>query len=398
MGKSVKISLVILTLFIFCGINSENSRFCKVQKGKFFSAITETGELKAVHSTAVLTPMIQGFWEQPKVISLGNEGLQVKKGDVIAELDKAKIIQRLTQKERELAIEESNLKKLKVKQEIELKELNADLLSNEANLKSARLQAQKEQFESQTRRDISDMRLEIAEINHKKCIKKIESMKIIHSEDLRINEMKIQQIKSDIKQAERAIEAYTLRAPTNGMIEYGRNWSTGKKVQVGDQLWSGWPIIQLPDLSKMKVITSVNEKDIGKIFNGQKVNVRLDAFPKKEFKGSIVMISNISHKKDRESKIKVFDVEVLLDEVERILKPGMTVSCEIIIAELDEVLFVDNDFIHEEGNEYFVYLDKGNKLERKKVKLGPNNNKAIVIYGDIEAGDKIVLNEKEGEA
>lgn len=398
MKKSIKITVIIIAILVSCGTNSETGRFCNVQKGEFHAAIMETGELKAVNSTAVITPIVQGFWEDAKVISLGKEGLQVKKGDIVAELDKAKIVQRLTQKKRELAIEESNLKKLKVKQEIELKELDADLLTNKADLKSARLQAEKEKFESQTRREISSIQLQVAEIAYNRFLQKIESVKIMHSEDLRINEMKIRQIKADIKQGERAIEAYTLHAPTNGMIEYGRNWNTGKKVQVGDQMWSGCPIIQLPDLSKMKVLTSVNEKDIGKIYKGQKVFVRLDAFPKKEFTGSIISISNISHKKDRESKLKIFDIVVLLDKVDRILKPGMTVSCEIIIAELDEVLFVDNDFIQEDGTEYFVYLEKDNKLQRTKVKLGPNNNKAVVIYGNLKAGDKIVLNEKTGEA
>ena len=82
----------------------------------------------------------------------------------------------------------------------------------------------------------------------------------------------------------------------------------------------------------MKVQTSVNETDISKIYKGQKVNVRLDAFPRKVFKGSIISISNTVQNKERDSKIKVFFVEVLLDETDRILKPGMTVSCEFIIA------------------------------------------------------------------
>ena len=85
--------------------------------------------------------------------------------------------------------------------------------------------------------------------------------------------------------------------------------------------------------------------------------------------------------------MKIFDVEVLLDESDIILRPGMTVSCEIITAEFQDALYVDNAFISQEGKTYFIYLKKGG---RRQIQIGPRNSRAVVVYGDIEAGERVV--------
>jgi RND family efflux transporter MFP subunit len=256
---------------------------------------------------------------------------------------------------------------------------------------SAQVDTQRVKFESETQKEIYKINLKKAEISFKKSQKKIESTIIVRDEELKINNIKIKQIKLDILSAENALKEFTLRAPKDGIIEYAKNYSTRKKIQVGDQVYPFYPIVSLPDLSRMKILTTVNETDINKIFKGQKVNVRLDAFPKKVYEGSVTNISNVSHKKEVNGNIKVFDVEVLLEKVESTLKPGMTVSCEFIIAELNDALFVDNPFIHKINGEYFVYKLTGNDIRQINVKLGPKNSKSVVIYGDIKAGDKIAL-------
>ena len=382
---------VVLALYIACSWQADKKHFMKVEKGKFSSTIMETGGLQAVNSTAIFTPFEINFIGQLKIIYLEKEGTQVKKGQIVGEIEKTKVIQELEKKKSDLAMAQSNIEKLKVEHKTRIKQLQAELLTKEASLKSAQINTQRVKFESTTAKEIAKLKLEKAEIDFKKIKRKIESTKIVQYEELKINETKIKQINSEIQSAKRAIDTYTLRAPTNGIIEYCRNLFTGNKVQVGDQLYPMFPVIALPDLSQMKVITSVNEMDISKIYIKQKVYVRLDAFPKKVFVGSIIKLSNVSHIKDRESKIKVFDVEVLLDRVDPILRPGMTVSCEFVVAELDEALFVDNVCIHQEGEEYFVYVDSRHGIRPVKITLGPRNNKAVVVYGDLKAGDKVAV-------
>ncbi len=388
-----KLTVLLLISGIFCCGKGDDKNFTRVQKGDFSSSIFETGNLQAVSSTGIYSPYIRGFY-QIKLISLETEGTKVKKDQIIGELDKTLVINQLEQKKSSFEISKSDMKKIKVEHENTMKQLNAELLAAEAELKSAEVSAEMAKFESKTAREIAQLRLNIAEIRYKKAQTKIKTIEIVHSEELRINETKMAQLNSDIQLAEKALEMFTLRAPTEGILEYSINRQTGKKIQIGDQLYPFWPIVSLPDMSRMKVLTSINETDIDKIKIGLKVLVRLDAFPKRVFEGHITAVSNICRKKDIKSNIKIFDVEVLLDKVDSILKPGMTVSCEFIIAELKDALFIENTFIQKEGTEYFVYIDGKLKVN---VKLGPRNSKYVVIYGNVKAGDRVTLKQDLGK-
>ena len=179
------------------------------------------------------------------------------------------------------------------------------------------------------------MRLELekARISLTKIERKIEATRKIQEQELTIQRAKIDQIQIGIDAAERAEKNFTLLSPAAGMIVYGiKDRRQRTKVQVGDQLWPGNAIINLPDLSKVKVLTTVNETDVRKISVGQKVEVRLDAYPDRSFKGHIISLSHTCQRKDRNSRVKVFDVEILLDGTHRILKPGMTVSCKFLLS------------------------------------------------------------------
>lgn len=381
-----KLTLILLISCIFyCG--KENKNYTTIQKGDFYSSIFETGNLQAVHSTGIYSPYIRGFY-QIKLTNLETEGSKIKKGQIIGELDKSQVINQLEQKKSGIEIAKSDMKKIKVEHENTMKQLNAELLSAEAELKSAGVNAEMAKFESKTAIEIAQLRLNIAEIRYKKAQTKIKTTKIVHSEELRINETKIAQLNADIQLAEKALEMFTLRAPDEGILEYNINRQTGKKIQIGDQLYPFWPIVSLPDMSGMKVLTSINETNISKIKSGLKVLVKLDAFPKRTFEGHITEISNICRKRDVKSNIKIFDVEVLLDKTDSILKPGMTVSCEFVIAELKDALFVENTFVQKEGTGYFVYIDGKRKVN---VELGPRNSKYVVIYGDLKEGDRVTF-------
>lgn len=80
----------------------------------------------------------------------------------------------------------------------------------------------------------------------------------------------------------------------------------------------------------MKVYTQVNEADFLKISIDQKVAVRLDALPKVVFDGKVTYLGKLCREKERNSRQKVFDVEVEILKPDDRLKPGMTVSCEFL--------------------------------------------------------------------
>jgi multidrug efflux pump subunit AcrA (membrane-fusion protein) len=320
--------ILLLTLITACrqgGLSSRGGRESAVAPN-----IVETGELEAVRSTTIFMPWFRWDYGQPQITKLATEGLQVREGDVVGELDVSGVVKVLENKKTELAIAEADLNKLNADQEVELKNLQSELQSAQAALKSAEIDTQRVEYESAMRKDVARMQLRKSEISLAKVHGKIESRLRLQQEDLKIQQARIVQIHLDIQTAARTMERFILRAPADGMIVYGRNRATRSKINVGDQMWPGNTLISLPDLSQIKVRTTVNEVDIQKVRLGQNVEVRLDAYPKMEFDGAVIKLSKVCRRKERNSNIKVFDVEVLIEQTHRVLKPGMTVSCEFV--------------------------------------------------------------------
>ena len=213
---------------------------------------------------------------------------------------------------------------------------------------------------------------------------------IVLENELKIQQIKIFQLKNDLKGANYALMQLTIRSPLNGMMQLLENGRTNQTVKVGDELYQGEQFACVPDLSQMKIKSTVNETDIGKIHLNQKVIVRLDAFPSIPFEGEIVEIGRLSYKKDEKSRTKVFDVVIILNKSDPILKPGMTVRCEIFTAQLEDVFYVANDCIIKENMKYYIFIEKKVNYEKCEINIGPRNNEFTVVYGDFKKGQSVI--------
>jgi multidrug efflux pump subunit AcrA (membrane-fusion protein) len=389
---AIILALTLTMYFVTCGSIGDKSD--RIQWGDFKATITETGELHAVNSSLVSMPFYD-FWKygESKVVHLQTEGTRVKKGDYVAQIDTTGVARHLKQTRAELAIAQADYKKLLNEQESTQRQLLSDLNSAKAALRLAVIDTQSVQFESPNRKERSRIEYRIAELGLQKIKTKIKYTEFIQKEDRYILEAKISNHERAIQKALITIDQFILRAPADGMIEYRRRGYRGRgdKVKIGDDLHPGEHLIGLPDLSKMKVLTYINETDIDKIFIGQKSLVSLDAYPQAVFSGEIIYISKTCREKDRDSKIKVFDVEIRLDKTDPILRPGMTVSCNILIAEFDNVFYLPHSYVLEEPEGLSVYVKRGARTKRIPVKLGPRNTKYVVVYGEFEKRDKLVL-------
>ncbi len=332
--KNISLHIILsFSLLTACGIWDRDKDAGGTEGGGPEQTFTETGELRAVRNAAVVMPWSHYSYGRPQITFLEEEGTLVERGGVVAEIEKSGVLKVLENEKSNLDIAKADLNKMKVDQQMALEKLDAGYQSALSDLQEARIDTQRVRYESESRRQVARLELGRAEIALRKARDKIEATRLEHEQDLKIQMVKIEQIKSSIQQAERAIENYSLRATSRGMVVHDRNNRSHTKVQVGDQVHAGRAIVQLPDMSQMKALTAVNETDIRKIGLNQKVAVRLDAFPSLKFDGVITSISHTCHRKSRDSEIKVFDVEVLLAQNHRVLKPGMTVSCEFMLAQ-----------------------------------------------------------------
>lgn len=331
MIKKKTIMVVGLLYFLGCGHSPEDET---MQQNPISDSITETGELQAISSIMISVPFFSWSYGKAKVLWLEQEGSHVTAGSPVVKLDTSVVKRTELQKQSDLRIAETQLLTIGIQQDAAMSKFLSELDAAKSAVRQAIIDTQRVRYESKTRRRISKLKLNLAELEFEKLAQKIKQQKRIDKEELLIQQEKIQQIQTQIASAEATIKKFTLFAPDDGIVEYRkrRRRGGGAKIKIGDEFWPGRPLIGLPNLGAMKAIATVNEVDIGKIFRDQQVKVRLDAYPKVAFNGAVSHISVTCRKKDDESKIKVFDVEIVLDGADPILKPGMTVSCEFMIS------------------------------------------------------------------
>jgi multidrug efflux pump subunit AcrA (membrane-fusion protein) len=378
-----------LLLIVFSCTSIKKDEQYTIRKGSFSASVVESGELQAVNNNVIVVPGINWrYANQMKLTSLVDHGTRVKKGDVIAEIDKSSLMKTLFDIQSRLEVEQTSLDKMLIQQSTQKEEIEADIAAQEATYSLAKLQLERSKFDTEKRQTIKKLEFERATITLNRVKERKKAHDITSSKSLYIQKIRIKQIKDNIKDIEQNLTYFVIKAPVDGMIEIRRNWDTDQLLKVGDRIWPGYPVASIPDLSKMKVLAKVNETDISKFKLALPVDVRLQAYPDSAFNGKITRIFPICYSPEEDAKVKVFDFEILLSKSGEMLKPGMSVSCEVFFAQLDKVFYIENECIIRSDSASYIVLEK-NK-EYCPVTLGPSNNKFTIVSGKISEGDKVI--------
>lgn len=176
----------------------------------------------------------------------------------------------------------------------------------------------------------------------------------------------------------------TVTAPCNGNI-------VEMNAQVGASttgVESGKSLMQIADLTQMKVTVQVSEEDIAKVAVGQTANVTFPAFPDLTLQGSVTGIASIASADggmmsyDGSSSVS-FDVDILIAQPDPRLKPGMTAKVSLITEQLDDVIMVPAmALMTDDGQNYYVMVQtdaETQSSERRDVTVVTKNDDFAVI-------------------
>lgn len=322
--------LLAVTLPTACKSSSEKE--AAYRRHTSGNTIVETGELAAINSKSFVIPRYGRHWYQMKIIGLLTHGELVEAGDSIAQLDPTEINKYIVESESNLETELAVLEKLLVEQQNSRQESRSRIENEQASYDLKKIELEASRFESERMRRIKQLEFQQATINLEKEKRIFELNKTISNNDLRIQQIRVEQIRKEIFNSKALLPTLTLRTPVAGVFQIEKNWQTPNRsvYKIGDNIYAGNSLGNVPQLRFMKVNTQINETDFLKIETGQKVTVRLDAMPKVVFDGQVAYIGKLCRPKDPKSRQKVFDVEVNILKPDNRLKPGMTVSCEFI--------------------------------------------------------------------
>lgn len=370
----------------------------EVKKGKFEVKVTTTGELMALNSEEIKGPeglTSAGIWGDIKISDMVPEGTVVEQGEFIADLDKTNINTKLSDLSNELLRVQSQFTQTQLDTTMEMRKLRDDLINMKFDLEQKQLELDQSKYE--TPATIRNLQLELDKA--KRTSLQSKKNYVLKS---RQNEAKMQEIASTLAKQQarydqmKELESqFTVLAPKGGMVIYKKDWN-GKKIKVGSGISSWDPVVAtLPDLSRMISKTYVNEVDISKIKVDQQVMVGVDAFPDRKFKGKVTSVANIGEQlPDNDSK--VFEVVVLLKEMDTALRPAMTTSNTILTETIMDGLHIPLECLDGNDSGTFVYKETDGKIVKQEVIVSASNDLEACIGAGLKEGETVYLSTPEG--
>ena len=394
MKKVLKHSLFILFLLSVASCGNKESDQIPVGKairGTFYIDMYEEGEVEAINSINISSPTISWRYGNLKITHLVKDGQDVKAGDTLIIFDPSEVHRGIVEAEGRLEISRADLEKMTAQHQSDLEELRADYDVTRISQEISKIRFESAVHESTVKKKEIQLNLEKADIALEKAKEQIDNRIKIQREEIKQRNLSISQDQMRLDEANETLQKMYVVTPSSGIAIIARNWSNNNKFQIGDQCWSGFPIIQLPDMSSLKATVKINEVDIAKISKELKVEIKPDAFSDSVFSGTVNSVANLAVNKDNSSKIKVFPVEILINGSNKNLLPGLTVSCRIIIDQIDNVLYIPLEGIHPEGDKYFVYKKTRGGYEKTYVEIGASNSDYIIITDGLDDKDEFAL-------
>jgi HlyD family secretion protein len=349
------------------------------------------GEMMAQESETIGPPQLLNVWRF-QISQLATEGKEVKKGEMVLAFDTNELNREL----QETMAEADSARKRIEKREADLK---LERETEGLRLEEARARHRKNELKLQTPEELigvkelsevrADFELSRKEIEYLEM--KLDAINRAAEEELLILRGRLRRAESRIAELRSNIEAMTVKATREGIVIFVQDWN-GEKKKVGDNAWRGEPIIEIPDLEKMKARGSIDESESGKIRVGQVVTFRLDAHPDTEIRGTIDHVGESVRRESATLPFKVLPVEVALEKSDpEMMKPGMRFRGVVQIERIPDVVTVPLDAVFDSPDGPVVYVRGLLGTRPVAVELGRRGRDKIEITKGVDEGDRVLV-------
>ena len=353
MGVGAVVLVALIAWLLSGGKKEEKVSFetAKVERQDISTSITATGTIEPVTSVTVGT-QVSGIVSKLYV----DYNSVVKKGQVIAELDKTNLI--------------------------------SELNTAKANLSSAQ----------------SSLNYELANYNRYKTLYDKGLVSADDYESARLSYDKARQqvatSRESVQKAQTNLGYATITSPIDGVV-------LSKSVEEGQTVAASFNTPELftiaQDLTDMRVIADIDEADIGGVKEGQRVTFTVDAFPDDRFDGEV---TQVRQQATTESNVVTYEVVISARNDDLKLKPGLTANVTIFTLEKNNVMavpskalrFMPNEALLQKGQQIEdveapqkLWTLEGNTFKAHKVEVGTTNGMVTEITSGIGEGTEVLV-------
>jgi len=352
--------------------------------------INATGTLRATSVQNFGGPAgFSNYW-QWQIVSMIPDGKNVKKGDVLLNFDTQKISMDMMQFQNQLQQAVKELEKTRVQIDLENTELDAKLAAAKNKYENFKLkQATATDVVASGDIESDKLGLEQARQEVEALQGQIEWHKKSSEATYKIIASKKNRAENKVNLFKSRMENFTAKADRDGIVIYKPKWN-GDRFQVGENVWSGQSIIEIPDLNTIIAEAFIPEVDLGRLKLSQHAEISIDALPGKTFTGEVKSMGTLVHPKSWDIPNKVLEARIVLDKLDTtLLRPSMSVKVKIETGSIPDVIAVPLKALHSTADGGIVKIKTQTGWREQKVKLGESNGTDIIVTEGLKPGDHV---------
>ncbi len=391
-NRIIIISAIVVVFVLIVGVvvafsrgssKIDPSKLAKVEKGDLAKSVVATGKVEPITKVEVKSKA-SGIVKKLLV----EYGDRVKKGQLLAQLDKIEIEAGVEQSKAALQAAQANLKGAQ-----------ADYERSKVDAESPDIPLLKRAYDRavQMAKDgvVSESALDDAEKAYKLAINKqnvARAQMTVLQAKIAQSQAQVAQDKANLKQFEEQLSYTDVVSPIDGIV-------LSRDVEMGDAVSSilvlgssATLVMTLGDTSEVYVKGKVDESDIGRVYLGQPARIKVESFKDKTFNGVVTKISPMGVEKDN---VTTFEVRVSINNPGGELRAEMTANAEIILDEHKNVLQIpEGSIIYDKDRKASVDVpdSKGKDGQRKvAINIGISNGAKTEVLSGLKEGDQVIL-------
>ena len=357
-------------------------RIEKAVKTSVSSTVALNGKIKPVQEINIV-PKIPG-----KVNNIYYDiGQSVKSGDILFTLEDKDV--RLQVKQAQAGLDMANSGLAKVTggaAELQETQLKAALALAEIGYDDAKqaFERTKQLFESSA---VSKVSLEQSESQFKLAEQQYNSAKANYElattktnpENIASLQAQVNQATASLEMAQSQLDNTVVKSPINGVV-------AARSIEVGELVGSTGIAMSVIDLSSVLVDINATENMVNKIKLGDKAEVIIKAAGDKPLVGEIINISPAA-----DVKTQSYPVRIRIDNAGGILKGGMFAEIKLTLDKVPDTVAVPLSAVIDEGEKKYVYVLKGDSVEKREVTTGLSDDTLIVITKGLSENEAVIV-------
>jgi HlyD family secretion protein len=361
------------------------------RKGDFLAIIRCRGDLKAGRSAQIYTPIVPNLrigWMAPA-------GEAIEEGASLIKFDSSSATQQLAQKEAQLRQTAASLDQAVAQARITAEQDKSELGQAKYSVERARLEASKQAIKSKIDGEQSLIDLSVAE----QKLKVQEATVALHatSDQAKIASLTRvrDQAKGEVELTQRRISQMEIKAPIAGIPVYAPNYSQGwnnvRPFKIGDNVFGGMNLAEIPDLNTLEMDVKVEETDRGRVAVGNDVRVKVDSLPELNIGSKLERISPLAELSTNEfPPTRTFRAYARVTKPDPRLRPGMNGGMDIVVNRIPNAISIPSKALFTRDGKPIVFLANKGRYTPVGVEVLARNPDEVAISG-IPDGSMVTL-------